>query len=117
MELFLYLLSSLQFQQRHILYSGAGGALMNGGEGSDRFWIADQILPRAASTVSDFQVGIDVLALTGLPGVTGISSLSIRQQGADTSVNALGRELAIIVGVQASDLTSSSFLFVSEPLV
>jgi hypothetical protein len=47
----------------------------------------------------------------------GISSLSIRQQGADTSVSTLGRELAIIVGVQASDLTSSSFLFASEPMV
>jgi hypothetical protein len=100
-----------------ILYSAAGGALMNGGEGSDRFWIADQILPRAASRIVDFQIGVDAIAITGLPGVTGISNLNITQQGADTSVSALGKDLATLVGVQASNLSSSSFLFTSEQLV
>jgi plastocyanin len=102
-----------------IIYGGVGGrVVMTGGQGSDRFWVADQVMPRTANTVTDFEAGVDAIVINGLPGVTGIGDLNISQQGADTSVSALGKELATLVGVQATNLNSNSFIFsATSPVV
>ncbi|MBD2093641.1 DUF4347 domain-containing protein [Trichocoleus sp. FACHB-591] len=100
-----------------ILYGGASGrVVMTGGQGSDQFWVADQIMPRTANTVTDFEVGVDAIVINGLSGVTGIGDLNITQQGANTSVSALGKELATLAGVQATNLNSNSFIFAAAPL-
>jgi hypothetical protein len=102
-----------------ILYGGAGGrVIMTGGQGSDRFWVADQVMPRTANTVTDFEVGVDAIVINQVAGVSGIGDLNISQQGTDTSVSALGKELATLVGVQATNLNSNSFIFsATSPVV
>jgi Ca2+-binding RTX toxin-like protein len=92
-----------------ILRGGDGNDILTGGDGMDQFWIASNALPKEVDTITDFQVGIDAIGIAGLPGVTGIDNLSITQSGADTLLNALDKDLAILTGIQANTLNSSSF--------
>ena len=93
-----------------ILFAGDGNSLLNGGDGADQFWIATADLPSAANKITDFEAGIDVIGLGGL-GVT-FADLSITQVGNDALIRTLNTDLAMITGIQASTLTSNSFVFV-----
>ena len=94
-----------------ILLAGNGGNTLTGGDGRDQFWIAAAETPSSANTITDFQSGADVIGIGGLTGVTGIGNLSITQNGADSLINALGKDLVILTGIQANTLDSSSFVF------
>jgi len=63
-------------------------------------WISSDYSPKEADTITDFQVGIDAIGIAGLHGVTGIDNLSITQSGADTLLNALDKDLAILTGIR-----------------
>ncbi len=93
-----------------ILFAGDGSSLLNGGDGADQFWIATADLPSTANKITDFEAGIDVIGLGGL-GVT-FADLGITQVGNDALIRTLNTDLAIITGIQASTLTSNSFVFV-----
>lgn len=93
-----------------VLYAGTGGNTVTGGEGKDQFWIVNAVLPTAASTIIDFQVGTDVIGINGL-GINNSSSLTITQKGADVVISFLGKDLAIVNGVQVSVLSNTNFAF------
>ncbi|CAA9328130.1 RTX toxins and related Ca2+-binding proteins [uncultured Leptolyngbya sp.] len=90
-----------------ILRGGAGDDTLTGNAGEDQFWIASGSLTEGTDTITDFEVGTDVLGIASLPGVTGISDLSIYQTGADTVIAALDQNLAILKGIEASTIDSS----------
>jgi glycerophosphoryl diester phosphodiesterase len=94
-----------------ILRGGNGDDTLTGGAGVDQFWIASNSLPEGTDTITDFEVGTDVIGITGLSGVTGIGDLNITQSGADTLINALNKDLATLTGIQMSTLDNSSFVF------
>lgn len=95
-----------------VLFAGTGNSKLTGGEGTDQFWIASAELSDALNTLTDFQVGIDILGVGGL-GLASFDELELVQRGADTliEVKDSGAELAVLTGIQADALTSASFLF------
>ena len=80
--------------------------------GADQFWLlTDKVdLPENLNTITDFNLSQgDVLGFGG----TGLqfSDLDITQMGRDTLIRALGQDVAKLLNVQASSLTSSAFVF------
>ena len=88
-------------------YVQAGGDnLLSGGAGNDQFWIVNGELPSSSNTVVDFQVGKDVIGITGAVGL-GISAttLKLNQVGSDTTILFGTQTLAVLSGIQTSDLS------------
>jgi serralysin len=88
-------------------FAGSGGGnSLSGGAGVDQFWIANGEVPTAANTVLDFQIGTDVIGISGI-GATA-ATLILTQVGADTSIGFGGQSLAVLKGIQAGSLTPSN---------
>lgn len=91
-----------------LFFGGLGSDTLLGGGGSDRFVLASG---SGADTVIDFAQGTDSLVLVGLD----FSQLSIVQTNGSASISIAnnGELLAILNGVQASQLSANDFsLFV-----
>jgi 3-phytase/alkaline phosphatase D len=76
--------------------------LVVGGEGADRFWIANAAFPESANTITDFESGVDGI---------GFEDLSITQDGDNALIAARDKELAILLGVDAASLSADNFAF------
>ncbi|MEI6446097.1 MAG: hypothetical protein WCO29_23955, partial [Nostocales cyanobacterium ELA583] len=83
-----------------------GGNLLSGGADADQFWIVNAELPKAANTILDFQIGTDVIGISGAAklGIT-TANLTLTQVGTDTAVIFGGQTLATLTGIQASALS------------
>ena len=95
-----------------VLRGGAGDDLLTGGleadeltggEGRDRFVLA---LDGSIDVVTDFAIGLDLLQLTG--GLT-VESIAIAQGTQGTILSVGGQSLAVLIGISASNLSSSDF--------
>jgi glycerophosphoryl diester phosphodiesterase len=87
----------------------AGDNLLSGGAGADQFWIANGERSAAANTILDFQIGTDVIGIQGAESLgISVTSLTLAQVGADTSITFGGETLAILTGIQASSLDTSN---------
>jgi Ca2+-binding RTX toxin-like protein len=86
-----------------------GENLVTGDEGADQFWIANAEIPESANTITDFQLGVDVLGISGLE--IGFEDLSITQDGDNTLIATGEQDLAILLGVQADSLNADNFAF------
>lgn len=91
-------------------YVGLGGGnLIAGGFGADQFWIVNGEIPRAANTIVDFQVGIDVLGIAGRGAGFGFSNLTLN--GNDILIG--GTTIATLSGISTNTLTAANFTFLS----
>jgi len=83
-----------------------GGHTLSGGAGADQFWIVFGELTKATNTILDFQIGTDVIGISGAAklGIT-TANLTLTQVGADTAVIFGGQTLATLTGIQASALS------------
>jgi hypothetical protein len=91
-------------------YVGEGGDnLLSGGAGADQFWIANAEISASVNTIVDFQMGTDVIGITGL-GAT-FATVTQTVGSSDLTLAFGGKNLAILSGVNAP-LTASSFVFV-----
>jgi alkaline phosphatase len=93
-----------------------GDNLLSGGAGNDQFWIVNGEVPSGSNTVLDFQIGTDVLGISGAASL-GISAttLKLNQVGADTAILFGSQTLATLTGIQATDLSltnTNHFVFV-----
>ncbi len=93
------------------IFAGKGGNTLYGGGGADKFYLAAGSLPTSVNTISDFEIGIDSLVILGIAGATDFSKVTLTQQGTDTLINAGGKDLSVLTGIQSNTLTSSSFKF------
>ena len=93
-----------------LLFAGDGESLLNGAQGADQFWIANAALPNSPNRITDFELDVDVLGIGGL-GLN-FDDLSLTQQENDALIAALGTDIAILTGIQASELDSDNFVFV-----
>ncbi|EAZ90224.1 glycerophosphoryl diester phosphodiesterase [Crocosphaera chwakensis CCY0110] len=93
------------------LDSGEGNNIVTGGSGMDQFWLVTdaEALPANPNTITDFTIGKDVIGF----GATDLSfdDLMLTQNGADTTLNALGQDLAILRQIESSDLSAADFVF------
>ncbi|MDB9342831.1 nucleoside hydrolase [Nodularia spumigena CS-586/05] len=93
-----------------ILFAGEeGGNRLTGGNGVDRFWIANASLPSSPNSITDFTSGIDIISIGGI-GVTQFDQLTLTQQGNDLLVQFENTQLAILMGV-TNTLTANNFAF------
>lgn len=86
---------------------GSGGDAMTGGDGGDLFVIASgpgKIL------VSDFELGVDKIAFANTTGVTGLSDLTMMQDGADVLITFASTTIRV-AGVSLEMLTTRHFSF------
>jgi Ca2+-binding RTX toxin-like protein len=88
----------------------AGGNTLTGGEGADQFWIATGEIPQDVNTITDFTIGEDVIGIAGSGGNFG--KLAFTQQNQDLLVSLSSSNLAVLKGVEAANLSASSFVFV-----
>jgi len=93
--------------------SEGGGNLISGGAGADQFWIATGDIPKVdnknlANTIVDFQIGTDVLGISGQVQSFGFKDLTLTNN--DIIIN--GNTIATLIGVNTSTLTVSNFSFV-----
>jgi hypothetical protein len=89
--------------------TSGGDNTISGGKGTDQFWIASGEIPDVANTITDFTSGTDVLGIGGL-GI-GYNDLSITQDDTNTVIAANCENLAILPGVNATDLSVNDFVF------
>ncbi|WP_244329313.1 5'/3'-nucleotidase SurE [Tolypothrix sp. PCC 7910] len=95
-----------------MLFAGSeGGNRLTGGAGGDQFWIVNGSLPTNKNIVTDFTLGIDVIGIGGITGVTKFSDLTLLQQGNITVVKAANTELASLLGITSTSITANNFLF------
>ncbi|MBC6981706.1 hypothetical protein [Caulobacter sp. 17J80-11] len=92
-----------------LLAGGLGDDVLTGGAGADRFMFK---LDGGNDVVTDFQVGVDVIDLSGQYGF--LRYVELRQVGADTLVVLSNSQSVLLKNVTASSLTNASFRFVSE---
>ena len=95
-------------RDRFFAYSG-GNNTISGGEGADEFWVANGDIPDSPNTITDFQVGVDVLVSSGL-GLT-FKDLKFFQEKGNTTITTENTKLIILQGVEAHTLTESHFIF------
>lgn len=88
----------------------SGGNTITGGKGSDQFWIASNQIPDSANTITDFSKGEDVIGVEGIGA--SFDSLSFTQQEENVLISFEGSNLAVINGIDTSDLNADSFVFV-----
>jgi glycerophosphoryl diester phosphodiesterase len=96
-----------------ILYIGSGGGnnVITGGLGADQFWVVTDTvdLPSSANTISDFVLGTDVIGFANTS--LDFTGLTIVQEGQNTLIQALDREIVRLLNLQASSLTEANFVF------
>jgi glycerophosphoryl diester phosphodiesterase len=98
-------------EDRDTLFTGKSGNTLCGGAGADKFYLAYSGFPTSTNTIANFEVGIDKMFILGIADTNDFSKVSLIQQGGDTLVKAGGKDLAILTGIQANTLNSSSFTF------
>ncbi|MFB2893915.1 SBBP repeat-containing protein [Aerosakkonemataceae cyanobacterium BLCC-F50] len=88
-----------------LLFGDNGNNYLVGGNGSDRFVLS----AKGSELISDFQVGVDLLGLSG--GLT-FPQLSIVQSENNTLIRLLGSNelLATLKGITANSITQSNFI-------
>ena len=101
-----------------LLWAGMGGSQLTGGRGGDQFWIVNGTLPDDVNTITDFEAGVDQVAIAGLDGVTDITQLTLTQDGAGTVIAIQGVAIAVLNDVTPDQLSDDDFIFaapVSKP--
>ncbi len=83
-----------------------GGNLLSGGAGADQFWIYNAEAPASSNTVLDFQIGTDVL------GISGASFKFADLIRAGNTIAFGGNTIATLTEIDTSTLTSANFAFV-----
>jgi Ca2+-binding RTX toxin-like protein len=88
------------------ILGGAGTNYLNGGAGSDQFWLASEPgdLPAAKQFVMDFKAGEDLVGLRG----AAFGDLSFSQMGADTLLKVAGVEVGHFTNLSAAALNNQA---------
>lgn len=90
---------------------GQGDNRITGGADTDEFWIAVANLPEFTSTITDFELDIDVIGIAGI-GASSTADLTFSQDGDNALISFEGKDLAVIQGIEANLLqATASFVF------
>ncbi len=83
-----------------------GNNILSGGEGADQFWIINGEIPSDANTILDFEIGIDVIGISGNSGIDA-ASLVVKEIDGNTEIAFGDRTLAILNGVTGFDVNTN----------
>ncbi|MEA5619230.1 alkaline phosphatase PhoX [Cronbergia sp. UHCC 0137] len=84
-----------------------GNNLLSGGAGADQFWIVNGELPDAYNTILDFQMGTDVLGISGQGAGFDFTDLTF----SGNSIAIGGTTVAMLNGINTTSLTAANFAF------
>jgi 2',3'-cyclic-nucleotide 2'-phosphodiesterase (5'-nucleotidase family)/endonuclease/exonuclease/phosphatase family metal-dependent hydrolase len=98
------------------LGSASGNNIVTGGTGQDRFWITenDALLPANPNIIADYKANQgDLIGFfnTSLSFGSRGTDWDYRQAGANTIIEAFGKDIAVLNGINASTLTEANFIF------
>ena len=95
----------------HFFNQGQGDNHITGGTDRDRFWLAVADLPEFVSTITDFELDIDVIGIAGI-GASSTADLTFSQDGENALISFDDKNIAIVQGIEANVLQdSASFVF------
>ncbi|TAF02254.1 MAG: hypothetical protein EAZ77_19125, partial [Nostocales cyanobacterium] len=98
------------------LFAGKQGTQMTGGDGLDRFYLGNGVIPDLPGEVLNLATGVDKVIIAGIPQVQNFDDLILEQVGADTIVKALidgsERVFSIFRGINKDTLTANDFGFI-----
>lgn len=80
-----------------------GDNVLSGGNGEDAFWIITGELPESSNTITDLEVGVDILGVAGV-GASSTADLDFNQVGNHTTISLSGVELATVLNISAGEL-------------
>ncbi|MGK7936119.1 MAG: CRTAC homolog protein [Xenococcaceae cyanobacterium] len=80
-----------------------GDNVLSGGNGEDAFWIITGELPESSNTITDLEVGVDILGVAGV-GASSTADLDFNQVGNHTTISFSGVELATVLNISISEL-------------
>ncbi|MGD1699448.1 Ig-like domain-containing protein [Dapis sp. BLCC M229] len=89
------------------LYGGKGSDELTGGDGADEFWIEKS---GGSDTITDFEIGTDVIGISGLKNVSSFADISINQQGSNAILNFNGAKVTL-EGLDGALLSTNDFIF------
>jgi hypothetical protein len=78
--------------------------------GADQFWLANAEIPTSANIVTDFTLAEDVIGIAGIGA--SFETLTLTQEGMNTSIAFNGDDLAVLKGIGVADLSGDNFVFV-----
>ena len=95
-----------------VFFVGAGsGNLITGGDDADQFWIFTDKVPAAPNTITDFNSAEgDVIGIANTS--LDFNSLEFIADGENTIVRALDADLAILIGIQPTQISESDLVIV-----
>jgi glycerophosphoryl diester phosphodiesterase len=91
--------------------SGAGNNVITGGAGKDQFWLVTDVqdLPTQSNVITDFMAGSDAIGFANTD--LDFAALTLTQNGANTIINALEQDLAVLQNIQVASLSAINFVF------
>lgn len=89
--------------------STGSGNTITGGAGADSFWLAITPKSNEVNIITDFELGVDILGIGGLD--LDFYDLSLTQDGANTVISTETQDLAILLGIQSTNLSEANFVF------
>lgn len=94
-----------------LFVSSGGENVFTGGNGADAFWIVTGQFPNSPNTISDLELGVDVIGVGGV-GATEIADLDFNQVGEHTTISFSGVDLATVLNISASEFEENEiFIF------
>ena len=91
--------------------TGKGNNLITGGDNADQFWILTDAVPDKANIITDFDSAQgDVVGIANTS--VDFGSLEFVADGENTIVRAWDADLAILVGIEPSQISESDFVIV-----
>lgn len=88
-----------------------GDNIVTGGSGEDQFWlVTDTVdLPLTSNTITDFSPSEDVIGFAATD--LSFDDLTLVSNGDSTLIQALDRDLAVLLNIQTTDLNANNFVF------
>ncbi|MBV6622950.1 MAG: hypothetical protein KI793_08360 [Rivularia sp. (in: Bacteria)] len=85
-----------------------GDNVLFGGKGSDEFWIFNGEVPESANIIADFEVGNDIIGISGSSSLgINASTLDLLEVDGNTEIILENQTLAVVYDMTASDINSS----------
>jgi Ca2+-binding RTX toxin-like protein len=96
-----------------IINGGAGADTMSGQSGKDRY---NYFKNDEADKITDFDIGMDTIAVSDSTGFTDFSSLSAVISGStDTIIQFTATDSLTLLGIDSADLSATDFAFFASP--
>ena len=95
-------------RDRFFVYAG-GDNTLTGGAGADEFWLVNGQLPDSPNQITDFELGVDILGISGM-GLQ-FNDLRLIQTSEGATIATDNSQLATLQGIQANRLNATNFTF------